>query len=72
MLRPKETNLKKWRHIVTKNYLKDILDIASQVLPFLTITVTFVSLAYTYGHTLSALHVDHSCDLIRLSCTYLP
>jgi|GEM_PF-4452256 hypothetical protein len=57
---------------MTKNYLKDILNIASQVLPFLTITVTFVSLAYTYGHTLSALQVDHSCDLIRLSCTYLP
>jgi uncharacterized membrane protein YkvI len=55
---------------MTKNYLKGILDIASQVLPFLTITVTFVSLAYTYGHTLSALQIDHSCDLISAAQSY--
>ncbi len=57
---------------MTKNHLKDVLNVLSQVLPFLTITFIFVSLAYTYGHTLSTLHVDHSSDLVRLSCTYLP
>lgn len=57
---------------MTKSYLKDVLNIANQVLPFLTITVTFISIAYTYGNTLSALQMGHSCDLMRLSCTYLP
>jgi len=57
---------------MTKNQLMDVLNVARQVLPFLTITATFISLAYSYGHSLSSLHVDASSDLIRLSCSYLP
>ncbi|MBI2707797.1 MAG: hypothetical protein HYX35_05760 [Proteobacteria bacterium] len=57
---------------MNKNQLKDILNVASQILPFLMITITFISVAYAYGNTLSSLHVDSSSDLIRLSCNYLP
>ncbi|MBS0272024.1 MAG: hypothetical protein JSR85_05190 [Proteobacteria bacterium] len=57
---------------MSKTQLLKAIDIANQTLPFLMITATFIGLAYTYGQSLSPLHIDPSFDLIRLSCNYAP
>ncbi|HUX80667.1 MAG TPA: hypothetical protein VMW10_13125 [Alphaproteobacteria bacterium] len=46
--------------------------VASQTLPFLMITATFVGIAYACGQTLTAYQIDPSFDLIRLSWHHIP
>lgn len=57
---------------MTKQQLIDALAFASQTVPFLMITAIFVGFAYNYGQTLTPYHMGDTCDLIRLSCNYLP
>ena len=57
---------------MTKTQLSHAIHIASQTVPFLMITATFIVLAYSYGHSLLPYHIDQSFDLIRLSCHYIP
>jgi len=57
---------------MSKEQTREIFTLATQIIPFLMITATLISLAYAYGRTLSPLYVDNSLDLIRLSCNYLP
>lgn len=57
---------------MTKKQAQEVLDLTSQILPFLMITITFVSLAYTYGQTFPPLHVEGPIDLMTASCNYLP
>ncbi len=57
---------------MTKQQLIDALAFASQTVPFLMITAIFVGFAYSYGQTLTPYHMGDTCDLIRLSCNYLP
>jgi len=57
---------------MTKQQMIDAIQFASQTLPFLMITAMFIALAYSYGQSLTPYHMGDSCDLIRLSCNYLP
>ena len=57
---------------MTKTQLSHALYIASQTLPFLMITSTFIGLAYICGHSFSPYHMDQSFELVRLSCNYIP
>lgn len=57
---------------MSKKQLLEIIAVASQTLPFLTITATFIGLAYTYGHGFIPLQMNDSIDLMRLSCHYHP
>ncbi len=53
---------------MSRKQISKAIIVASQTLPFLMITATFVSLAYACGHSLTPYHMDPSFDLIRLSC----
>ncbi len=57
---------------MTTEHLKELLNITTQVLPFLMTTALFIGLAHSYRHTLSPLHTESAAELIKLSCNYLP
>jgi hypothetical protein len=57
---------------MNKEQVGEFFNVARQTLPFFMITITFISIAYTYAHTFSALEVDPTLELTRLSCNYLP
>ena len=57
---------------MSKKQISTAFFLASQVLPFLMITATFVGLAYTYGHGLTPFHMDETFELVSLSCNYAP
>ena len=57
---------------MSKTQLLDTLNVMRLTVPFLMITVTFVGIAYAYGHALTPFHLDASFDLIKLSCHYMP
>ncbi len=48
------------------------ISVASQTMPFLMITATFVCLAYICGHSFTPYQMDSSFDLVRLSCHTIP
>jgi cytochrome bd-type quinol oxidase subunit 2 len=53
---------------MSRKQLLTAIHVASQTIPFLMITATFVGIAYTCGHSLTPYQMDSSFDLIRLSC----
>ena len=57
---------------MTKQQVVDAVHFARQTVPFFIITAIFVSIAFSYGQHLTPYHMGDSCDLIRLSCNYLP
>jgi hypothetical protein len=57
---------------MTKEQTREVFNLARQILPFLMITATFISLAYALGHSFPPLCANSSIDLVRLSCNYLP
>jgi len=57
---------------MTTEHLKEILNITTQVLPFLMTTALFIGFAHSYKQTLTPLHADSAAELIKLSCNYLP
>lgn len=57
---------------MTKETVRELFGIVTQILPFLMITATFIGFAYTYGHTHLLCHEDNLSCLLRLSCNCLP
>ncbi len=55
-----------------KQQVAGAIYIASQTIPFLMITATFVALAYTYGYDLPFCHMDESFELVKLGCSFMP
>ena len=57
---------------MSKKQFLTAIQVASQTLPFLMITATFIGLAYACGHSLAPYQMDPSFDLLRLSYHYIP
>lgn len=51
---------------MSRKQISEAFNFASQTLPFLMITATFIGLAYTYGHAFTPFYMDESFDLIGL------
>ncbi len=57
---------------MSTEHFKEILNITTQVLPFLMTAALFIGIAHSYRQTLSPLHAESAAELIKLSCNYLP
>lgn len=53
--------------IMSKTQAAEALNLASQTLPFLMITATFIVIAYVYGHTLTPIKGENSFDASKIN-----
>ena len=51
---------------MSKKQISEALSLASQTLPFIMITATFIGLAYTYGNVLTPYPIEDSFEFARL------
>ena len=47
---------------MSKTHMSETLNLASQTVPFLMITATFIIMAYVYGHSLTPTGLESSFD----------
>ncbi len=57
---------------MSRKQLLTAIQVASQTLPFLMITATFVGIAYACGPNFIPYHMDPSFEFLRLSYHYTP
>ncbi len=48
----------------------EALNLASQTVPFLMITATFIVIAYVYGHTITPVTLESSLDVSKINFSY--
>ncbi|MBA3814240.1 MAG: hypothetical protein H0X26_07100 [Alphaproteobacteria bacterium] len=54
-----------------KNFFSETLNLVSQTLPFLMITVTFISIAYVYGHTAPLMTAENAFEASKIDLSRL-
>ena len=54
-----------------KSLPSEVLNFANQTLPFLMITVTFITIAYIYGHTANSMTSENPFDASRIDISHL-
>lgn len=57
--------------IMSKRTVSEIITVATQTLPFLMITATFIGIAYIYGHTASPSTLETAFEASKINFSYL-
>jgi hypothetical protein len=52
-------------------HLSETINLASQTIPFLMITATFIIMAYVYGHALTPTGLESSYDASKITFSHI-
>lgn len=55
---------------MSKTHMSETLNLASQTIPFLMITATFIIMAYVYGHALTPTGLESSFDAEEINFSH--